>query len=163
MNPTMDAVYILSPLPHIVDCLLADFDRRRYRRSFLVWTGVLDPQLRRRIDSSPAARELKAGFETLSIDFYPRETHLITFRDPWSFPILYHPACNHLVRDHMVAMAQKVRSPDPATFLVSNSLSRPVRNCAKNAWPVEGPRLTYPYLGHRNMRHLGRVPQSSIL
>ncbi|KAL8407848.1 hypothetical protein RB594_006601 [Gaeumannomyces avenae] len=108
VNPTMDAVYILSPLPHIVDCLLADFDRRRYRRSFLVWTGVLEPQLRRRIDSSPAARELKAGFETLSIDFYPRESHLVTFRDPWSFPILYHPACNHLVRDHMVALAQKV-------------------------------------------------------
>ncbi|EHA55492.1 Sec1 family superfamily protein [Pyricularia oryzae 70-15] len=108
MNPTMDAIYILSPLPHIVDCLVADFDRRRYRKSFLVWTGVLDPQLRRRIDSSPAARDLKAGFETLAIDFYPRESHLVTFRDPWSFPILYHPACNHLVRDHMVQLAQKI-------------------------------------------------------
>ena len=46
MNKDMDAVYILSPLPHIVDCLMADFERRRYRRSFLIWTsgqGLLHP------------------------------------------------------------------------------------------------------------------------
>ena len=52
MNPDMDAIYILSPLPHIVDCLMADFERRRYRKSFLVWTALLDPQMRRRIDSA---------------------------------------------------------------------------------------------------------------
>lgn len=39
MNKDMDAVYLLSPLPHIVDCLLADFDRRRYRRAFILWTA----------------------------------------------------------------------------------------------------------------------------
>ena len=39
MNKDMDAVYILSPLPHIVDCVMADFERRRYRRSFLIWTS----------------------------------------------------------------------------------------------------------------------------
>ena len=39
MNRDMDAVYILSSLPHIVDCLMADFERRRYRRSFLIWTS----------------------------------------------------------------------------------------------------------------------------
>ena len=61
MNPTMDAIYLLSPQPHIVDCLLADFDRRRYRKSFLVWTAVLDPPLRRRIDNSPFAQQQLAG------------------------------------------------------------------------------------------------------
>lgn len=61
MNPTMDAIYLLSPQPHIVDCVLADFERRRYRRAYLVWTGVLDPQLRRRIDSSPVAQQQLAG------------------------------------------------------------------------------------------------------
>jgi hypothetical protein len=61
MNPTMDAIYLLSPQPHIVDCVLADFERRRYRRSYLVWTGVLDPQLRRRIDLAPHAQQLLAG------------------------------------------------------------------------------------------------------
>jgi syntaxin-binding protein 1 len=109
MNPDMDAIYILSPESHIVDCLLADFDRRRYRRSFLVWTALLDPQLRRRIDSSPSAQQQLGGFETLSIDFFPRESHLVTLRDPWSFPILYHPACNNLVAKHMQELAQKVR------------------------------------------------------
>ncbi|KAB5532609.1 Sec1-like protein [Coniochaeta sp. 2T2.1] len=104
----MDVIYLLSPQPHIVECLLADLERRRYRRSFLVWTGVLDPQLRRRIDSSPHAKQQLAGFETLTIDFFPRESHLITFRDPWSFPILYHPSCNHLVREHMQTLAQRI-------------------------------------------------------
>ena len=39
MNKEMDAIYILSPLPHIVDCLLADFERRRYRKAYLIWTS----------------------------------------------------------------------------------------------------------------------------
>lgn len=105
MEPDMDAIYLLSPQPHVVDCLMADFERRRYRRSFLVWTALLDPQLRRRID---LYKDQFAGYETLSIDYFPRESHLITFRDPWSFPILYHPACNTLVRDHMQLLAQKI-------------------------------------------------------
>jgi syntaxin-binding protein 1 len=88
---------------------MADFERRRYRKSFLVWTALLDPQMRRRIDSSHAAQQQLAGFETLSIDYFPRESHLITLRDPWSFPILYHPACNGLVANHMQSLAQKVR------------------------------------------------------
>lgn len=61
MNPTMDAIYILSPQPHIVDCLLADFERRRYKRAYLVWTAMLDPQLRRRLDSSQLAQQQLAG------------------------------------------------------------------------------------------------------
>ena len=75
---------------------------------------VLDPALRSRIDRFPSARELIADFRILNIDFYPRESHLITLRDPWSFPVLFHPACNHLIREHLEALAQKVscRCPD---------------------------------------------------
>lgn len=108
MNPEMDAIYLISPRPHIVDCLLADFERRRYKKCFLLWTALLPTQLRRRIDSSRQAQEQIAGFETLSIDYFPRESHLITFRDPWSFPILYHPACNGLVKDHLQVIAQRI-------------------------------------------------------
>ncbi len=54
------------------------------------------------------AREQIAQLRVLNIDFYPRESHLVTFRDPWSFPTLFHPACNHLVRMHMDELAQKV-------------------------------------------------------
>ncbi|KAG6006993.1 hypothetical protein E4U21_006513 [Claviceps maximensis] len=107
-NPTMDAIYLLSPEPHIVDCLLADFERRRYRRGYLVWIGLLDPTLRRKIDDFPGIRQLRAASQTLFIDFYPRESHLITFRDPWSFPILYHPACNNLIPKHMQSLAQRI-------------------------------------------------------
>lgn len=112
MNPDMDAIYLLSPQPHIVDCLMADFERRRYRGSFLVWTGLLEPPMRDRIDRSENARGQIQGFTTLSIDYFPRESHLITFRDPWSFPILYHPLCNGLVRQHMQELAQKVCNPN---------------------------------------------------
>jgi syntaxin-binding protein 1 len=41
MNKDLDVVYILSPQPHVVDCLVADFERRRYRRSFLLWTSSM--------------------------------------------------------------------------------------------------------------------------
>ena len=34
----MDAIYIITPKPHIVDCIMAEFDQRRYRGFFLIWT-----------------------------------------------------------------------------------------------------------------------------
>lgn len=108
INKDMDAVYILSPHPHIVDCIMADLERRRYRGTFLIWTSLLPPPLRERIDRSSIAREQIRIFRVLEIDYYPRESHLITFRDPWSFPILFHPACNNLVRQHMEDLAQKI-------------------------------------------------------
>lgn len=39
MNPDMDAVYVLTPQPHIVDCLMSDLEKRKYRRFFLIWTS----------------------------------------------------------------------------------------------------------------------------
>ncbi|KAI5463706.1 Sec1-like protein [Mariannaea sp. PMI_226] len=107
-NPGMDAIYILSPDSFAVECLLADFEVRRYRSFYLIWTGLLDPSLRRKLDEFPGARQMRAGFETLFIDFIPRESHLVTFQDPWSFPMLYHPACNALVPKHMKILAQKI-------------------------------------------------------
>jgi syntaxin-binding protein 1 len=71
---------------------------------------VLDPQLRRRIDSSPGVKDRIAEFKTLHVDYYPRESHLITLRDPWSFPTLFHPACNSLVGKHMQDLASKIVS-----------------------------------------------------
>lgn len=108
MNPDMDAVYILSPLPYIVDCLMADFERRRYKHAHLLWTSILPPPLRQRIDKSTMAREQILQFRVLNLDFFPREAQLITFRDPCSFPILYHPGCSSLVRQHIADLAQKV-------------------------------------------------------
>jgi len=128
-NPTMDAIYILSPQPHIVECLLADFEQRRYRKAYLVWVSELhraqegklqnyrtqiagtNPNFGFRINSS-----CLAGFYTLPLEFFPRESHLITFRDPWSFPILYHPDCNDVVAEHMRSLAKKVgvQIPSPS-------------------------------------------------
>ncbi|KAF2459129.1 Sec1 family superfamily [Lineolata rhizophorae] len=110
MNQDMDVVYLLSPQSHIVDCLMADLDRRRYRRSYLIWTSLLHPSLRERIERSSFARDQIVLFRVINIDYYPRESHLVTFRDPWSFPTLFHPACNNLVRQHLEDLAQKIVS-----------------------------------------------------
>ncbi|KAG9254275.1 Sec1-like protein [Emericellopsis atlantica] len=107
-NPDMDAIYILSPEPHIVDCLLHDFSTRKYRSAFLVWTNLLPAELRRKIDEFPGVRQLRSSTKTLFIDFYPRESHLITFRDPWSFPVLYHRKCDSLVAAHLKTTAQRI-------------------------------------------------------
>lgn len=104
----MDAIYILSPESHVVECLLADFEMRRYRSAYLVWTSLLKPELRRKIDDFPGIRQLRASTKTLCIDFFPRESNLITFRDPWSFPILYHRECDSLVAAHLRQLAHKV-------------------------------------------------------
>lgn len=104
----MDAIYLLSPEAHIVDCLLADFERRRYRKAYLLWTNLMDANLRRKIDDFPGVRQLRASSKTLFVDFYPRESHLITMRDPWSFPVLYHRECDSLVAAHLKSLAQKV-------------------------------------------------------
>ncbi|KAL8906478.1 MAG: hypothetical protein Q9207_002016 [Kuettlingeria erythrocarpa] len=116
-NKEMDAVYLLSPLPHIVDCLMADLERQRYRRTFLIWTAGLAPivaarplDLQVRLDNSAMARQHIVKASVLNIDYYPRESHLITFRDPWSFPTLFHLACNHLVAQHVADLAQKIVS-----------------------------------------------------
>ncbi|KAK4494890.1 hypothetical protein PRZ48_014246 [Zasmidium cellare] len=107
-NRDVDAIYLLTPQPHIVDCVLADLEKRKYKKAHLVWTSLLHPSLRDRIDKSPAVRDQIALFKVLNAEFYPRESHLVTFRDPWSFPVLFHPACNNLVRQHMEDIAQKV-------------------------------------------------------
>lgn len=111
----MDALYFLSPDAHIVDCLLADFEVGRYRRAYLLWTSLLEPNLRRRIDEFPPTRHFRASSKTLFSNFYPRESNLVIFRDPWSFPMLYHPACNNLVPKHMQALAQQVW---PRSFMI---------------------------------------------
>ncbi|KAK3379954.1 Sec1 family protein [Lasiosphaeria ovina] len=105
MNPGMDAIYILSPQPHIVQCLVADFERRRYRRAFLLWTAILPKELS---DMLRGAKSQIAGYKTLLVDFYPRESHLVTFQDPYSFPVLYHPSCNDLVAKHLQTLAQRI-------------------------------------------------------
>ncbi|KAL4875968.1 Sec1-like protein [Aspergillus karnatakaensis] len=71
---------------------------------------VLDPGLRARLDRSQMAQEQIAGFQTISIDYYPRESRVVTFRDPWSFPILFHPGCNNLIREHLATLAHKAVS-----------------------------------------------------
>lgn len=79
--------------------------------------------MRDRIDKTPIAREQIALFKVLNVEFFPRESHLVTFRDPWSFFTLYHPACNNLVKQHLEDVAQKVRSM-AAYFRSSSDFNR---------------------------------------
>jgi len=38
-NREMEALYILTPESHIVDCVLADLERKKYKQASLLWTG----------------------------------------------------------------------------------------------------------------------------
>jgi syntaxin-binding protein 1 len=70
--------------------------------------AVLPPPLKERIDRSQMAREQIRSFRTVHLDYHPQESHLVTFKDPWSFPTLYHPECNNLVVRHLEEIAEKV-------------------------------------------------------
>ncbi|KAK4227843.1 protein transport protein sec1 [Podospora fimiseda] len=107
-NPEMDAIYFLSPKPHIVDCLLADFERRRYRSGFLVWTGFLPEYLQRKLEV--ARRQIAAQPPPLLVDFFPRESHLVTLRDPYGFLLLFNPFCNDIVGGYLKELARKIAS-----------------------------------------------------
>lgn len=65
MNQEMDAVYIISPQAHIVDCLMADLERRRYRRSYIIWTSCksseIDEEYARGLRESPPTLILIVG------------------------------------------------------------------------------------------------------
>lgn len=91
------------------------------------------------------ANNAPIAFLTLTIDYFPRESHLITFRDPWSFPVLYHPSCNNLVREHLQILAQKVsfggQPPRLTNFLGAHSYA----------------------IDHRRLRVIRRVPKGPIL
>lgn len=106
-NPGMGAVYLLSPQEHVVEMLVADLQKQRYQHAHLLWTDTLEPTLRKRIGSSPGKQHI-VGEQEMTIDYCPRESNVVTFRDPWSFPTLYHPDCNSLVKDHMEILARKV-------------------------------------------------------
>ena len=105
-----DAIYLLSPLPHIVEALKADLNRRRYRKAFLVWTSPLSRNLKDELFRSESRQQLIADSRSLDIEFFPRESHLITFREPWSFFALFHPACDSLVKAHLDALTSKIVS-----------------------------------------------------
>ncbi|KAK7187517.1 syntaxin-binding protein-like protein 2 [Paraphaeosphaeria sporulosa] len=107
-QPDTDAVYFLTPKPHIIDCLMADFERRRYKGAFLIWTTLPAGPLRERLERSQMAQQQIRSFKVMHLDFHPRESHLVTFKDPWSFPILFHPECNNLVKHHMEEVAEKI-------------------------------------------------------
>ena len=105
-----DAIYFLSPLPHIVQALKADLGRRRYRKGFLLWTSPLSRSLQDELFRSESRKQLVADSRSLDIEFFPRESHLVTFREPWSFYSLFHPACDSLVKAHLDTLTTKIVS-----------------------------------------------------
>lgn len=47
-------------------------------------------------------------YKVLNVEFFPQESHLVTFRDPWETTYLFHPVCAGIVQKHVEDMAQKV-------------------------------------------------------
>ena len=58
-NREIDAIYILTPEPYVVDCVVADLDRRRYRGVSVLWT------------SREQFRRNKKEFTLITRQFYP--------------------------------------------------------------------------------------------
>jgi len=94
---------------HYSGLLVRLYEKHRIQFRGLNKSAVLKPALRAQIDNHKSAKAQIRSFNTLDISYYPRESHLVTFRDPYSFPVLYHPQCNNLVRDHLNDLAQNVR------------------------------------------------------
>jgi len=158
MNPTMDAIYLLSPQPHIVDCVMADFEKRRYRRAYLVWTGVLDPQLRRRIDTSAQAQQQLAGKFTCGL--LVRCVQLTTcrrFRNPHHRLLPARISLNHLSRSlelpYPIPPSMQPSCPGPYADFSTASKSR---LAPQNG----GRRCTVTYfcaIDYRHLRVVGRI------
>lgn len=110
VQPETDAIYLLSPLPHIVELLKADLGRRRYRAAFLIWTSTLPRSLGQDLFDSESRRQAIASTQDLNIDYYPRESHVVTFRADWSFHILYNPSCDTLIKAHLESLTHKIVS-----------------------------------------------------
>jgi syntaxin-binding protein 1 len=108
-NSSTDAVYLLSPLPHIVECLKADLRKRRYRRTFLIWTSPLSRSLDENLKSQAPPGQI-VNSRSLNIDFFPRESHLVITQEPWSFQNLYHPACDDEIQRHFDSLTRKIVS-----------------------------------------------------
>ena len=109
-QPDTDAIYLLSPIPHIVEALKADLNRKRYRRAFLIWTSQLPRHLHEELFRSESRARLIAESRSVDIEYFPRESHIITFREPWSFFALFHPSCDSLVKHHLDALTAKLVS-----------------------------------------------------
>jgi len=62
MNPEMDAIYILSPEPHIVECLLLDLQKRRYRSPKVFFTGVVNSSQSRKLTEAGLSMTTLADF-----------------------------------------------------------------------------------------------------
>lgn len=109
-QPDTDAIYLLTPLPYIVEALKADLSRRRYKKAFLIWTTTLPRPLGEDLFRSESRRRQIAYTKDLNVDFYARESHLVTFQAPWSFHILFNPHCDALVKPHLDMLTQKIVS-----------------------------------------------------
>jgi syntaxin-binding protein 1 len=109
-NSYTDAVYLLSPLPRTVECLKADLHRKRYRKAILRWTSALPGYLHDEILRSELRRVQIVDSLSLDIDFSPRESHLVTFDQPWSFLTLFHRECDGLVKAHIDGLVKKIVS-----------------------------------------------------
>ncbi|RMZ92488.1 hypothetical protein DV736_g285, partial [Chaetothyriales sp. CBS 134916] len=71
-----DAIYLLSPQPHITE----------------------------------ACAKLIADSRSVDIDYLARESHVVSFGEPWSFFALFHPSCDSLVKSHLDALTAKIVS-----------------------------------------------------
>ncbi|KAK9467958.1 Sec1-like protein [Lipomyces arxii] len=108
---SFEAMYILSPQRHIVNCLLADFVKTptRYSAAHVFFVPKINQHFIDEIYNSPAASYIQTC-EALMIDFFPQQSNIFTFNDSDSLPLFYNPSCMNLVKQEILKVANKLVS-----------------------------------------------------
>lgn len=120
----LDAIYLLTPRPDVFERLIADLQRRKYPACSLIWTSstlhcahvctllmfvTVPPEAYRQtlVNREEFKSQIKT-YKVLNVEYFPQESHLVTFRDPWEATYLFHPLCMGIIQKHVEDMAQKV-------------------------------------------------------
>ncbi|OLL23058.1 Protein transport protein sec1 [Neolecta irregularis DAH-3] len=110
-DANFEAIYFVTPRPHIVDCVIADFNRPKplYAAAHLFFISALDDKLFDRLTASKAKPFLRCLTE-IFVDFFPVESHLFSFRENHSFYTLYNPDCRSILDKEVARIANRLLS-----------------------------------------------------
>ncbi|KAK7202566.1 Sec1-like protein [Myxozyma melibiosi] len=109
---SFEAVYILSPRPHIVDCLISDYSRTppRYGAAHVFFVPMLGEREQRRLYDSPAARFMGGYCNPLLIDYMPQQSQVYTFGEPDAMVTYYNRDCYNLVEKEVTRTSRRLVS-----------------------------------------------------
>ena len=106
---SFEAIYILYPHPHILECLVADFNRHqpRYAKPHVFFVSELPEPLFQRLKASPLRPHLQTVTD-LYLDFHAVEDRLFSTGDTEAMQKLYNQSCHSFSKAIVRNTAQKL-------------------------------------------------------